>query len=379
MSEAARPGVNRFANRLERIGPAAYGDARANSTTADVARRRFPAYLARFRPSPGSFSMPAITMRILLALLMSLAAVAARPGRAAETGKLELRDGDRVLWIGGTLIEREQIYGYWETLLTASYPERQIRFRNLGWSGDTVWAESRGMFDPPAEGYKRMLAMAGDFKPTVIVLAYGANEAFGGPDNLDRFIKQYRTLVNDLKPTGARFAFLLPTDMEPAAAVDPKLARMFNEWRQLYREAIRKLAADLQSPIIDLSRPSAVESGIEGRTLTTDGLHGTALGYWATAHRLRDQIKVSQPDIVLPLPANPHPPEPSAASADRLEQMRLAIIAKNELFFHRWRPQNFTYLFGFRKHEQGNNAVEIPQFDPLIEKQEDVIASLRKG
>ena len=41
---------------------------------------------------------------------------------------------------------------------------------------------------------------------------------------------------------------------------------------------------------------------------------------------------------------------------------------KDELFFNRWRPQNETYLFGFRKHEQGQNGKEIPMFDPLIEQ-----------
>jgi hypothetical protein len=30
------------------------------------------------------------------------------------------------------------------------------------------------------------------------------------------------------------------------------------------------------------------------------------------------------------------------------------------------RPENETYLLLFRKHEQGNNAVEIGQFRPLI-------------
>ena len=58
--------------------------------------------------------------------------------------------------------------------------------------------------------------------------------------------------------------------------------------------------------------------------------------------------------------------------------LRRAILAKNELYFHRWRPQNETYLFGFRKHEQGNNAVEIPQFDPLVAEKEAEIATLRK-
>ena len=53
---------------------------------------------------------------------------------------------------------------------------------------------------------------------------------------------------------------------------------------------------------------------------------------------------------------------------DKLEPLRVAIVAKNELFFYRWRPQNETYLFGFRKHEQGNNAKEIAEFDPLVAK-----------
>ena len=62
---------------------------------------------------------------------------------------------------------------------------------------------------------------------------------------------------------------------------------------------------------------------------------------------------------------------------DQANQLRIAINKKNQLYFHRWRPQNETYLFLFRKHEQGNNAVEIPQFDPLIESQEQEIARLR--
>ena len=60
----------------------------------------------------------------------------------------------------------------------------------------------------------------------------------------------------------------------------------------------------------------------------------------------------------------------------QVEQIRAAVIKKNELFFHRWRPQNETYLFGFRKHEQGQNAREIPQFDPLVAEMEEVIFRL---
>ena len=60
------------------------------------------------------------------------------------------------------------------------------------------------------------------------------------------------------------------------------------------------------------------------------------------------------------------------------DKLRESIIEKNRLFFHRWRPANETYLFLFRKHEQGNNAKEIPQFDPIIEEREREIEELRK-
>ena len=60
------------------------------------------------------------------------------------------------------------------------------------------------------------------------------------------------------------------------------------------------------------------------------------------------------------------------------ERLRRAVVAKNEQFFHRWRPQNETYLFGFRKHEQGKNAAEVPRFDPIVEKWEKEIARFRR-
>ena len=70
--------------------------------------------------------------------------------------------------------------------------------------------------------------------------------------------------------------------------------------------------------------------------------------------------------------------DPPGARCDQVERLRAVIDKKNELYFHRWRPQNETYLFGFRKHEQGNNAVEIPQFDPLVAEKEEEIARLKK-
>ena len=49
------------------------------------------------------------------------------------------------------------------------------------------------------------------------------------------------------------------------------------------------------------------------------------------------------------------------------EQELYRLAAESErLFFDMHRPENETYLLLFRKHEQGNNAVEIGQYRPLI-------------
>jgi hypothetical protein len=62
---------------------------------------------------------------------------------------------------------------------------------------------------------------------------------------------------------------------------------------------------------------------------------------------------------------------------DQEEQLRKIVVAKNFDFFNFWRPDNDTYIFGYRKHEQGRNAVEIPRFEPLVEAKEAEIGRLR--
>ena len=45
--------------------------------------------------------------------------------------------------------------------------------------------------------------------------------------------------------------------------------------------------------------------------------------------------------------------------SEQAKQLRAEIIEKNALYFRKYRPQNETYLVGFRKYEQGQNAVEL--------------------
>ena len=101
-------------------------------------------------------------------------------GSPLYSAEFRLGEGDRVALVGSTLIEREQRYGYWETALTIRFPG--VTFRNVGWSGDTVWGESRVGFDldNPRKGFERLRDAVLAVKPTVIIVGYGTNESFAG-------------------------------------------------------------------------------------------------------------------------------------------------------------------------------------------------------
>ncbi len=281
---------------------------------------------------------------------------------------IELRKAERIVLLGGTLIEREQTFGDWETQLTVAAAGQNITVRNLGWSGDTVWGESRGLFEPHL-GYQRLVEHVQAADPTLVIIAYGNNEAFAGESRLDEFITQYAKLLDDLKADGRGFVLVSPLLMEAASLprdpdVAPDDAAAYNHHADLYADAIAALAGKKGHGFIDLRPPQRAYVSAGGSPLTFNGLHLTDAGYRQTARwfvsRFLPSVRVDEYDDDAPAAA----------------ELQAAVVAKNELFFYRWRPQNFTYLFGFRKHEQGQNAVEVPQFDPLIEAAEHRIAKL---
>jgi len=67
-----------------------------------------------------------------------------------------------------------------------------VTFRNLGWSGDTVWGEARAEFGSAADGFRKLRDHVLGLKPTVIVVGYGTNESFAGPAGVAKFETQLR-------------------------------------------------------------------------------------------------------------------------------------------------------------------------------------------
>jgi len=277
---------------------------------------------------------------------------------SANAGPFEFRSTDRVVLIGGTLIEREQRYGYWETMLTARYPG--IKFRNLGWSGDDVFGTARKAFDldKPDIGRKRLVDLALAEKPTVVLICYGGNEAFEGEAGLEKFRKGFNKLLDELAPAKARTILMSPPPVEDKGRPLPDPAAQ-NKRLAPYRDAIKSISEARSVHFADFL-DAVGKSGL--RDLTDNGLHFTDDGYRRTTGILAQALGLSD----------------DGGYSEALEPLRQAIRKKNELYFHRWRPQNETYLFGFRKHEQGKNAKEVAEFDPLVAAAEAEIDKLLK-
>jgi lysophospholipase L1-like esterase len=287
---------------------------------------------------------------------------------AADPPPFAWKDGDRVVLIGDDLIEREQKSGYWETFLTVKNPGKTLIFRNLGWSGDTVYGDARARFGTPADGFQHLKEHVLGLKPNILIVGYGMTESFDGESGLPRFRKGLDHLLDTLAESKARVVLLSPIAHEDLGRPLPD-PRDHNASIKQYRDAVGEIARVRGAWFVDLFGPTLRPSATPDRSdsLTDDGIHLNDRGYHRTAREIA-RVLGGVPVI-----------EPARHDRDfaQAEQLRHSIIEKNRLYFYRWRPQNETYLFGFRKHEQGNNAREIPLFEPLVEEKEKEIARLK--
>ena len=298
------------------------------------------------------------------------------------------QDGDRVALVGGGLIERARLNGYLETAMQITSGVKDLTFRNLGWSGDSVFNDARSYFGQPNEGRQRLARILNDWKPHVIFLNYGGevalsdgtpwtNEAGFGErsklsfdDSLSVFEQGYSDLIERVKKaSGAQlrtnsYGIVLVTP-PPFENLGPPLPDHIDNNRRLERvcQIIQKLAQEKNLRLLDLFAEMGGASSSKkesAKPLTTDGLHFSDFGYEEIARHWSRGLSYPTYQI-------------SEKNIQLINDLRRTTVEKNRLFFHRWRPANETYLYLFRKREQGNNAKEIPQFDPLIQEQEKKI------
>ncbi len=304
-------------------------------------------------------------------------ALASRLMAAEAAHVFTLSTNDVVAFVGGTDVATARLTGHLEALLAVKFPG--ARFRNLGWEGDTVFAQPRDVgFPPLAEQLKRTGA-------TMIFLQFGRAEALEGRKSAADFSAAYDRLISNCLKQTPRLVLVTPAPFEKGEAPLPDLSSR-NAALAAHAEVIREIARRRELPLVDLFSELGGVAHQEPR-LTENGLELTPGGHALIAAIFARQLGFG--DIA----ARAGGVGASGAWSNRdLENLRALVLEKNRLWFNYWRPQNWAFLGGDRISQPSSRdhrdpkvrwfPAEMERYGPLIQAKEEEVeraAAIRGG
>lgn len=204
--------------------------------------------------------------------------------------KLQLKNGDRVLLVGGSFLERDRHHGSLETMLRSRFPGVAFTLRNIAWPGDTTDVQLRPLnFERLEDTLRRQDA-------SVVFVCYGSSEAFAGAGGVERFVAGYRHILDKLAASKPHTVVLLSPVRQEALGLPGVDAARYNRDLKLYVEAIRRLAADRGHLFADLYSTVVAESDLPPRQpLTANGVHLTPWGYQKAMAETARQLGLEVP------------------------------------------------------------------------------------
>ena len=296
-------------------------------------------------------------------LLVTLTLVTQSAG--TQAADFALQKGDHICIVGGTMAERMQHYGWLETLLHAQYPEHELVFRNLAYSGDEVDAfrnpnsrmRSRdfGSFDQWLEGSapcpqvdKLSPRDAGkvrenrfeltNTKADVIFAFYGATESAAGEAGLAAFKKNASEFVDHVLSkqyngkSAPRLVLFSPTAHEYIQ--DPNLptqefVKKHNAAIRMYADALAEVAKAKNVPYVDIVSSTAGDKAV-GKSLTINGVHQNEQGDLAIAQACEKGLTGK------------------SKYSSTLESLRKSVLDKNFYWYNRYRVTDGYSTYGDR-------------------------------
>ncbi len=286
----------------------------------------------------------------LVVLALTLACASLAP--AQPPTKLELKAGEHIALLGGSLADRMQHDGWLETLIAAKFPKHDLVFRNLAASADAVatWHRSEN-FGSRDQWLERV-------KADVIFACYGFNESFKGEAglakfkaDLDKFLKDSKTKNYSGKaaPRVVLFSPIANEKMSDPNQPDPSAN---NANLEKYTAAMAEVAQANEVLFVDLftaSQQLYKKSGKEPLTFNTFML--TEAGNKALA------------------PAAFRALFGESAPSGSFEKLRLAVVDKNLEWHRRYRTVDGYNVYGGRSRlsfpKAGKGSPNISNFDVM--------------
>ncbi len=291
------------------------------------------------------------------------ARTAPRPSEAepVTTGlPLKFGKGDRIAFIGNTLLERAGDHGHLEALIQQAHPGKELVVRNLAWSADELDLQPRPSNFASTEQHLSWM------KADVIVAAFGFNESFAGEAGLPQFRVKLTEYLDGLRTksfngkSAPRIILLSPIPNENVDGV--AAADLNNANLATYTQVMKEVAATMGVGFVDAFNPLKDALGSPGTDLTFNGIHLEGPGYGLLAEEVFEQLfKKAPPKLD--------------------DSVRQAVIEKNKQFFRRFRPVNTFYYTGGRRGRYGylDFLPAMRNFDILTANRDARIHALASG
>ena len=350
-------------------------------------------------------------MRILVFLIAALA-VLVPATRAAEPF---FKPGDVVAVVGGEDMVVAAELGYLETLIQLALPDHKLKFRSLAREGDTVFEQRRDLNYPKLEDQLDKIGA------TVVICQFGQMEslaaarAIDGMDRVDamdkvdapagdsavqevhkvqpvqekadalrkakvaEFVAAYEKLIGRLKgKDGARRIIITgPHGVNIAKGGKDAESDPSTRNSRLYHDQTARLARERGCLFL---KALAVEHLTDFSDSMAQNGHLSE-----SSHRVWAQETVSEIYVAAP---TRNTREPFGPKPETIESIRALIAAKNRLWFHYYRPQNWAFLAGDRTNQPSSRdhidrnkrwfPEELEKFVPLIDAKDAEIWALAK-
>ncbi|MHC4994921.1 MAG: PVC-type heme-binding CxxCH protein, partial [Planctomycetota bacterium] len=289
------------------------------------------------------------TMIVAAVLTMGVAS----PADAA----FPFQKGDKVSIIGNALADRMQHDGWMETVLQSALPDKNLVFRNMGFSGDQAAESAR----PRNKGFTTPSEYLKHTRTDVLFVMFGYNESFAGAEGLAHFrdhtLKPMVENYKALKPNGKsepRIVLFTPIAHEDLNSPNLPDGSENNRRLAMYSQAIEQVARETGSYFVDLFTTSKALYAKSDEPLTINGVHLNTEGNRQIAEVIAQALLGKK----------------VKASKD-LEPIREAVVDKNWHWFNRYRATDGNDIWGGRStltfvNDQTNAEVlqhELAQLD----------------
>lgn len=220
--------------------------------------------------------LPKKTFGLLVLSVMSVLSLAARSS-AAEP--FQFQSNDVVAIYGNGLADRMQHDPWVETVLQSQLAGKNVRFRNMSFSGDLVNKRPRNQGFTNDGEYLQHVA------PSVVFTFYGYNESFAGAGGADAYrgelvklIERYRGLRKE-QGESLRFVLFSPIAYENTGSPHLPDGVQLNANLAAYAEATRSAAAEMGETYVDLFSPTLQLFQGSSQQYTINGIHLNPDGY----------------------------------------------------------------------------------------------------